>query len=82
MIGEMRDKETMEAAIGAAETGHLVISTLHSINSFQTIERIINFFEPYQHPLIRQQLAMLLQGVISQRLVGRADGRGVVRLPK
>jgi twitching motility protein PilT len=78
MIGEMRDKDTMEAAIAAAETGHLVISTLHSINSFQTVERIINFFPPYQHGLLRQQLSMLLQGVISQRLVARHDGKGLI----
>jgi len=78
MIGEMRDKDTMEAAINAAETGHLVISTLHSINSFQTVERIINFFPPHQHGLLRQQLSMLLQGIISQRLITRHDGKGLV----
>ncbi|HLD35549.1 MAG TPA: PilT/PilU family type 4a pilus ATPase [Planctomycetota bacterium] len=78
MIGEMRDKDTMEAAFNAAETGHLVISTLHSINAFQTVERIINFFPPYQHSLLRQQLSMLLQGIISQRLIPRHDGKGLV----
>ena len=78
MIGEMRDKDTMEAAINAAETGHLVISTLHSINAAQTVERIINFFPPHQHQLLRQQLSMLLQGVISQRLITRHDGKGMV----
>jgi len=78
MIGEMRDKDTMEAAINAAETGHLVISTLHSINSFQTVERIINFFPPHQHALLRQQLSMLLQGIISQRLITRHDGKGMI----
>ncbi|MEW6025885.1 MAG: PilT/PilU family type 4a pilus ATPase [Planctomycetota bacterium] len=78
MIGEMRDKDTMEAAISAAETGHLVISTLHSINAFQTVERIINFFPPHQHGLLRQQLSLLLQGVISQRLIARHDGKGMI----
>jgi twitching motility protein PilT len=78
MIGEMRDKDTMEAALNAAETGHLVISTLHSINAVQTVERIINFFPPHQHSLLRQQLSMLLQGVISQRLITRHDGKGMV----
>ena len=57
LIGEMRDRETMEAAIGAAETGHLVFSTLHTVNAVQTVERIITFFPPHQHDLIRLQLA-------------------------
>jgi twitching motility protein PilT len=78
MIGEIRDKDTMESAISAAETGHLVISTLHSVNAFQTVERIINFFEPHQHHLLRQQLSLLLQGVISQRLIVRSDGKGML----
>ena len=64
MIGEMRDLETMEAAISAAETGHLVFSTLHTVNAVQTVERIITFFPPHQHDLIRLQLSMVLQGVI------------------
>ncbi|MBI4713496.1 MAG: PilT/PilU family type 4a pilus ATPase [Planctomycetes bacterium] len=76
MIGEMRDRETVDAAISAAETGHLVISTLHSVNAYQTVERVINFFEPYMHQFIRDQLAMLLVGVLSQRLLPRMDGRG------
>jgi len=78
MIGEMRDLETMEAAFNAAETGHLVISTLHTVNAYQTVERIINFFQPHQYQLIREQLAMLLEGVISLRLVPRKDGKGLV----
>jgi len=78
MIGEMRDKETMEAAISAAETGHLVFSTLHTVNARQTVERIITFFPPHQHELIRLQLSMVLQGVISQRLLPRKDKRGRV----
>lgn len=78
MIGEMRDLETMEAAVNAAETGHLVISTLHTVNTYQTVERIINFFPPHQHPLLRKQLAMLLQGIISLRLLSSKDGRGLI----
>lgn len=76
LIGEMRDKETMEAAISAAETGHLVLSTLHTVNAQQTVERIINFFPPHQHSLIRLQLSMVLEGVISQRLIKRKSGKG------
>ncbi|MHC5037623.1 MAG: type IV pilus twitching motility protein PilT [Planctomycetota bacterium] len=78
MIGEMRDLETMEAAISAAETGHLVFSTLHTVNAIQTVERIITFFPPHQHDLIRLQLSMVLQGVISQRLLPKKEGRGRV----
>lgn len=78
MIGEMRDKDTMETAINAAETGHLVVSTIHSVNSFQTIERIINMFPPHQHRLLYQQLSLLLQGIISQRLLLRSDGKGFI----
>ena len=78
MIGEMRDKETMEAAIAAAETGHLVMSTLHTINAQQTVERIINFFPPHQHNLIRLQLSMVLEGVVSQRLLPKKGQRGRV----
>ncbi len=78
LIGEMRDKETMEAAINAAETGHLVFSTLHSVDAHQTVDRIINFFPPHQHNLIRMQLSMVLEGVVSQRLIKRSDGPGRV----
>lgn len=78
MIGEMRDKETMEAAIAAAETGHLVFSTLHTVNAQQTVERIINFFPPHQHQLIRLQLSMILEGVVSQRLLPRKGQSGRV----
>jgi twitching motility protein PilT len=78
LVGEMRDVETVNAAIDAAETGHLVLSTLHTINAQQTMERIINFFPPYQHNLIRMQLSMVFQGVISQRLVPRKDSTGRV----
>jgi twitching motility protein PilT len=75
-VGEMRDKETMEAAISAAETGHLVMSTLHTVNAQQTVERIITFFPTYQHDLIRMQLSMVLTGVISQRLLPKKAGSG------
>lgn len=78
LIGEMRDRETMEAALSAAETGHLVLSTLHTVNSTQTVERIINYFPPHQHELIRLQLSLCLGGVVSQRLVPKKHGRGRV----
>jgi twitching motility protein PilT len=78
MIGEMRDKETMEAALSAAETGHLVLSSLHTVDAIQTVERIINFFPPHQHNLIRLQLSLVLEGVVSQRLLPRKDGSGRV----
>lgn len=68
-IGNIRDTETMSAALTAAETGSLVLSTLHTIDAPQTVERIINFFPPYQHDDVRIQLASLLKGVISLRLL-------------
>jgi len=76
LIGEMRDRETMLAALHAAETGHLVFSTLHTVDSVQTINRIINAFEPFEREPIRHQIANVLQGTFSQRLVRRAEGRG------
>ncbi len=78
MIGEMRDLETVEAAMAAAETGHLVFSTLHTVNAMQTVERIINFFPPHQHEFLRMQLALLLEGVVSQRLIPTKDGNARV----
>jgi twitching motility protein PilT len=69
MLGELRDTETMTSAIAAAETGHLVISTLHTINAQQTVERVMTLFPPYQHDLVRFQLSTVLAGVASQRLV-------------
>lgn len=77
-IGEMRDIETVEAAINAAETGHLVFSTLHSTNAIQTVDRIINFFPPHQHTFLKMQLSQLLVGVVSQRLMPTKDGTGRV----
>ncbi len=79
LVGEMRDFETIETALTAAETGHLVFSTLHTIDATETITRIISVFPPYQQLQIRLQLANVLKGVISQRLISRADGKG--RIP-
>lgn len=78
-IGNIRDYETMSAALTAAETGVLVLSTLHTINAAQSVERIINFFPPHQHQEIRTQLSSLLKGVISLRLVPLKSGTG--RIP-
>ncbi len=78
MIGEMRDLETIALAITAAETGHLVLSTLHTPDAVQTIDRIIDAFPTHQQQQIRMQLAISLVGVISQRLVRRADRKGMV----
>jgi twitching motility protein PilT len=78
LIGEMRDRETMEAALSAAETGHFVMATLHTVNATQTVERIINYFPPHQHNLIRLQLSLILRGVISQRLIPRKNESGRV----
>jgi twitching motility protein PilT len=69
MIGEIRDSETMSAAVAAAETGHLVISTLHTVNAQQTIERVMTFFPPHQHDLVRFQMSTVLVGIASQRLL-------------
>jgi len=79
LIGEMRDQETMEAALNAAETGHLVLSTLHTVNAVQTVERIMGYFPPHLHALVRLQLALVLEGAISLRLLRRKDGPG--RIP-
>ena len=78
MIGEMRDKETVEAALSAAQTGHLVISTLHTQDAVRTVNRIIDFFAPYEREQVRYQLADSLIGIVSQRLLARADGLGRV----
>jgi twitching motility protein PilT len=78
LVGEMRDFDTIETAIMAAETGHLVLSTLHTLDAAETINRIIGVFPPYQHKQVRIQLGSILKGVISQRLVPRMDGMGRV----
>ncbi|MEX2466568.1 MAG: PilT/PilU family type 4a pilus ATPase [Gemmatimonadota bacterium] len=80
LIGEMRDKITIETALKAAETGHLVISTLHTKNAVQTISRIIAVFDPNEQEMIRVRLSESLQAVISQRLVQRRDGGRVAAM--
>jgi len=78
LVGEMRDYETIETAMTAAETGHLVMSTLHTMDAAETINRIIGVFPPYHQRQVRIQLASIIRGVVSQRLVPRADGKGRV----
>ena len=78
LIGEMRDLETISTAVTAAETGHLVLSTLHTIGGAGTIDRIIDVFPPYQQQQIRTQLAEVLECIVSQQLLPRADGEGLV----
>ncbi len=79
MIGEIRDVETMDIALKAADTGHLVLSTLHTLNAAETINRIISFYPPYQQQHVRVLLAATLVGVISLRLLPLKDGKG--RIP-
>ena len=78
LVGEMRDFETIQTALTAAETGHLVLSTLHTIDSMETVNRIISVFPPYQHKQVRMQLASVLRSIISMRLVPKVDGKGRV----
>ncbi len=78
-IGNIRDYETVSAALTAAETGVLVLSTLHTVNASKSIERLVNFFPPHQHQEVRPQLSSLLKGVISLRLIPYKDGQG--RIP-
>jgi len=78
LVGEMRDFDTISVGLTAAETGHLVLSTLHTVDAAETINRIISVFPPYQQKQVRLQLASVLKGVISQRLMPRADGNGRV----
>ncbi|HRC54728.1 MAG: type IV pilus twitching motility protein PilT [Myxococcales bacterium] len=78
LVGEMRDFETAQIAITAAETGHLVLSTLHTGDATETIHRIISMVPAHQQPQMRLSLASVLRGVISQRLLPRADGKGMV----
>jgi twitching motility protein PilT len=77
-IGEMRDPETVWAALAAAETGHLVLSTLHTTNAVETVNRIVDFFPPFQQKQVRLSLASSLRGVVSQRLLERSDHKGRV----
>lgn len=78
LVGEMRDLETIQIAITAAETGHLVLSTLHTIGASKTIDRIVDVFPPYQQQQIKVQLAAVIEGIFSQQLLPRADGNGRV----
>lgn len=78
LVGEMRDLETTEIALTAAETGHLVLSTLHTVDAVETINRIVSIYPPHQQGQARLQLCAVIKGVISQRLVPRADGMGMV----
>jgi len=78
LIGEMRDLETIEAALTIAETGHLTLATLHTNSCVETINRIIDVFPPYQQQQIRTMLSFVLEGVLTQQLLPRADGRGLV----
>ncbi|MBW3653898.1 MAG: PilT/PilU family type 4a pilus ATPase, partial [Actinobacteria bacterium] len=74
LIGEMRDEETVHTALSAAETGHLVLSTVHTVDAAETVNRIIDFFPPHMHQQVRAMLAGTLKGVVSQRLVRSTDG--------
>ena len=76
LVGEMRDHETVKAGLAAAETGHFVLSTLHTTDAAETIHRVIDFFPPHEQKQVRLALAASLRGVICQRLVPRADGTG------
>jgi twitching motility protein PilT len=78
LVGEMRDFETIQTALIAAETGHLVFSTLHTVDATETVNRIISVFPPYQHKQVRIQLSSVIKGIVSMRLLPRADGRGRV----
>ena len=76
LVGEMRDEETVRAALAAAETGHFVLSTLHTADAQETVNRIVDFFPPHEQQQVRVSLAGVLRGVVAQRLVPRADGLG------
>jgi twitching motility protein PilT len=78
MLGEMRDAETMSVAMGAAEMGHLILTSIHTTSASATVERIVNAFQPHERAQVRLQLANVLTGVISQRLLRRANGNGRV----
>jgi twitching motility protein PilT len=82
VVGEMRDLETIATALTAAETGHLVLATVHTPDAPQTVERIIDVFPPYQQQQVRLQLSSVLQGVISQKLAPRASGKGRIMVPE
>jgi twitching motility protein PilT len=76
LIGEMRDSETVRTALASAETGHLVFSTLHTVDAVETLNRVLDFFEPHQQLQIRKQVGSVLRGIISQRIIPTAAGTG------
>ncbi len=78
LLGEMRDRETVEAVLQAAETGHLVLSTLHTVDARETVNRILSVFEKHEHQQVRLMLSAVLRAVVSQRLLTRKDGTGRV----
>src|SRR3954465_5404864 len=78
LVGEMRDEETVSTALSAAETGHLVFSTVHTVDAAETVNRLIDFFPPHMHQQARAMIAGTLKGAVAQRLVPTADGRGRV----
>ena len=78
LIGEMRDEETVHTALSAAETGHLVFSTVHTVDAAETVNRLIDFFPPHMHNQVRAMIACTLKGAVSQRLVPTIDGGGRV----
>jgi twitching motility protein PilT len=78
LVGELRDLETMEICLSAAETGHLVLTTLHTLDAMESVNRMLTVFPPHQHNQVRYQLAQVLKAVISQRLVPMADGKARV----
>jgi twitching motility protein PilT len=78
LVGEMRDLETMEICLSAAETGHLVLTTLHTLDAQESINRMLTIFPPHQHNQVRYQLAQVLKAIVSQRLVPTADGKSRV----
>ena len=80
LVGEMRDKETIEIALEAAETGHLVMSTLHTIDASKTVERIIGAFPMSEQHIIRNRLAKSFRAIVSQRLIPKSDGKGRVAI--
>ncbi|HUT04046.1 MAG TPA: PilT/PilU family type 4a pilus ATPase [bacterium] len=79
LVGEMRDFETVDLALAAAETGHLVLTTLHTLDAVETINRIVAFYPPHQQQQIRMELAAIIKGIVSQRLMPKSDGKG--RIP-
>src|SRR5258708_1499021 len=78
LIGEMRDLETMNVALQAAETGHLVFATVHTASAAETLDRISNMYQPHERPMLWLRLSVALRGVVSQKLIRRADGDGRV----